>query len=190
MSYDYPQLYRFSVANYHRLWEHRILDAALQIELLEGFLLENMHRNPVDNPITKPFEKSLTALLPLGWELTPSRPLPLTRAKPESEPQPDYAIVRVRAAEGTTDPGLVVEIASTHPTLERIELGRIYARAGIPVYWVFDHAARVIEVFTQPSGPIESPHYAKRDKYPVGASVPVVLDGNTVGTIAVADVVG
>ncbi len=82
------------------------------------------------------------------------------------------------------------EIAGAYPALERVDLGRIYARAEIPTYWVLDYPARVIEVFTQPSGPIDSPHYSKRDRYPVGTNVPLVLDGGTVGTVAVADVLG
>lgn len=186
MPYDLPQLYRFSVAKYHRLWEHGILDAALQIELLEGLLFENMPRNPVGNSVTRSFEESLAATLPSGCALTRSCPLPLARSVPESEPRPDYVLTGA----GATGPGVVVEITGPHPTLERVDLGRIYARAGIPCYWVLDYADRVIEVFTQPSGPIESPHYAKRDRYPGGTSVPVVLDGNTVGTIAVSDVMG
>jgi hypothetical protein len=49
---------------------------------------------------------------------------------------------------------------------------------------------KVIEVYTQPSGPTEAPNYARRDDYPIGTAVPVVLDGATVGTIAVSAVVG
>lgn len=72
---------------------------------------------------------------------------------------------------------------------DRVGKARIYARAGIPVYWVVNVVDKVVEVYTQPSGPCDAPAYAKRDEYPGGTAVPVVLDGTTVGTIAVADVV-
>jgi Uma2 family endonuclease len=184
MPYDRPQLYRFPVAQYHRLWEHNILDPALRIELIEGLLYENMPFNPEGNPATRSFENSLAKCVPHEWALARSRPLPLTQHKPESETRPDYAVIRQSVVH------LVIEIAGAIPAFERDDLGRIYARAGIPVYWVLDFAGRAVEVYTQPSGPIESPHYAKRDVYAVGTSVPVVLDGNTVGTIDVADVMG
>ncbi len=49
---------------------------------------------------------------------------------------------------------------------------------------------KIIEVYTQPSGPAATPAYAQRQDYAVGTAVPVVLDGNTVGTVAVAEVMG
>ena len=56
------------------------------------------------------------------------------------------------------------------------------------VYWVVNVEANIIELYTQPTGPGNAPAYAKRDDYPTGTLVPVVLDGTTIGTIAVADV--
>jgi hypothetical protein len=58
------------------------------------------------------------------------------------------------------------------------------------VYWVVNVIDKVIEVYTQPGGTGETAAYAPRTDYPAGSAVPVVLDGNTVGTIAVADVMG
>lgn len=62
--------------------------------------------------------------------------------------------------------------------------------AGIPVYWVVNVVDKVIEVYTQPGGTGDAAAYGRRDDYPVGAAVPVVLDGAIVGTITVAEVVG
>jgi Uma2 family endonuclease len=196
MLYDLNHLCRLTVSQYRRLHELGIVSSTQQVELLEGFLIENMPRNPRNNPATRAFEKSVSEQLPNGWVLLISRAIPLCESKPESEPEPDYMIVRATAdldcknSLRPDDIGVVVEIVGSYPPLERVDLGRIYARARIPVYWVFDFVAQIIEVFTQPSGPIDCPHYAKRDKYPVGSAVPVVLDGTTVGTIAVADVMG
>lgn len=86
--------------------------------------------------------------------------------------------------------GLLIEVADITLDIDRYDKGRIYARAGIPVYWVVNVVDKVIEVYTQPSGPTEQPAYAQRDDYPIGTAVPVVLDGTTVGTITVAEVVG
>jgi Uma2 family endonuclease len=85
---------------------------------------------------------------------------------------------------------LVIEVSDSSLGLDRNHKARIYARAGIPVYWVVNVVDKQIEVFTQPSGPGEAPAYAQQDVLAVGTHVPVVLDGATVGTIAVSDVMG
>jgi Uma2 family endonuclease len=82
----------------------------------------------------------------------------------------------------------VVEVSTSSLHHDRTDKARIYARASIPVYWIVNVIDKVVEVYTQPSGPGDTPAYAKRDLCPIGTSVSVVLDGNTVGTIAVAEV--
>jgi hypothetical protein len=113
---DRNDLFRLSVAQYHRLLELKILEATCQVELLEGILIENMPRQPDDNPAARRFEESVANALPARWELVRSRVLPLARSKPESAPQPDYVIRRAPSANGTntqpsTEIGVVVEIA-------------------------------------------------------------------------------
>lgn len=46
---------------------------------------------------------------------------------------------------------------------------------------------RRVEVHARPSGPGKSPAYATVQNYGVGESVPLVLDGVAVATIAVAE---
>jgi len=64
---------------------------------------------------------------------------------------------------------------------------RIYARAGIPVYWVVNLVDRRVEVHTEPSGPADEPSYAAVRSYAPGDDVPLVLDGAQVATIPAAD---
>ena len=61
---------------------------------------------------------------------------------------------------------------------------KIYAAAGIPVYWIVNVVARQVEVYSKPG----TNGYQLREDYGPGQSVPVVLDGIQVGTIAVADI--
>ena len=42
---------------------------------------------------------------------------------------------------------------------------------------------RQVEVYTDPTGPV--PVYRRRQDYPVGAAVPVELDGHAIGTASV-----
>ena len=70
---------------------------------------------------------------------------------------------------------------------DRTDKLQIYARAGLPVYWIVNLVDRQIEVYEQPSGPAGSPDYAARRTYRPGDAVPVVLDGAAVGTVPAAE---
>jgi Uma2 family endonuclease len=82
---------------------------------------------------------------------------------------------------------VVIEVSNTSLDTDREDKSRIYARAGLPVYWIVNVVDRQVEVYEQPSGPTADPGYATRTDYKPGDSVPLVLDGNTVGTIPAAD---
>ena len=191
--YDDSEFYRFTVDQYHKLGQLGIVTADDNVELLEGYLVTKAppavaSKNPAG------LERAFAEHLPDGWCLLVHMAVTLSGVRPESEPEPDYAVVRGSRkgyrdiAPTSTDVRVVVEIASSVPDIERKDLARIYARAGIPEYWLVDSVGRNVEVYTHPSGPIDSPHYGKRDTYPVGLSIPVVLDGVSVGTVAVAEV--
>jgi Uma2 family endonuclease len=184
--------HRFTVAEYHKLVQVGILTEDDHVELLEGHLVHKLPRDSTHDSSMDAFEGILPTLLPSDWFMRCQRAITLS----DSEPEPDYAIVRgprnrYRNEHPTPpDIGLIVEFSVSSLRIDRVGKARIYARAGIPIYWIVNVIDKVIEVYTQPSGPTEQPNYANRDEYAVGTSVPVILDGNTVGTIVVADVVG
>ena len=60
-----------------------------------------------------------------------------------------------------------------------------YARAGIPVYWIINLGAGQVEVYTRPD-PTAS-QYGNHVDYRPGQACPVIIDGQVVGHIAVAD---
>jgi Uma2 family endonuclease len=62
--------------------------------------------------------------------------------------------------------------------------GIIYGRAGFPVYWIVNLVDRQVEVYTDP-GPTG---YAVRKDFLSGQQVPVVIDGQQGGQIAVDDI--
>ncbi len=59
---------------------------------------------------------------------------------------------------------------------DRCDKLRIYATAGIPVYWIINLVENQIEVYTDP----QSSTYQTRNDFAVGADVPLVLDGVTI----------
>lgn len=132
----------------------------------------------------------LPTLLPSDWFVRSQRAVTLS----DGEPEPDYAVVRgPRGRYRDTHPmpgeiGLLIEVSDSSLEIDLQDKTRMYARAGIPAYWVVNIPDRQIEVFTDPDSTATPPAYRDRQVFSPGDAVPVVLDGNAVGTAAVSEV--
>jgi Uma2 family endonuclease len=186
----YAAFYRLSVDKYHRMIDAGILEEGEPIEPLEGYLVPKLTKHPPHFTAFQRARKRIEALAPMGWEVRAQGPITLI----DSEPEPDIAVARGDEATydhrhpGPADLALVVEVAHSSLSLDRELKGRIYARAGIVEYCIVNVIDLQIEVYTQPSGPTAAPAYAHRQDYRPGDSLPLVLDGVTVGQIAVSEV--
>jgi Uma2 family endonuclease len=180
---------RFSVAEYHRLTELGILTEDDNLELLEGYLVHKLARNPPHDSTIHRTLKRLVRALPPGWDVRIQSAVTL----PDSEPEPDLAIVNEDPGDyalrhpTAAEIGLVIEVADSTLLGDRADKGRIYSRAVIPIYWIINVIDRQIEVYSSPSGPTLSPGYAHRQDHCVGDAVPLMLAGHTVATLAVQD---
>jgi Uma2 family endonuclease len=172
---------RFSVTEYHRLIELGFLTEDDNLELLEGYLVHKMSRNPPHDAAIQKGTKKWLRVLPPGWDLRVQSAVTLT----ESEPEPDFAVVRGDETAYLTrhpiaaDVGLVVEVSDSTLPGDRDDKGRIYASASIPCYWIVNINDRQIEVYTSPSGPIPDPKFAQRVDHHAGDDIPFVLGGAT-----------
>ncbi len=63
------------------------------------------------------------------------------------------------------DPAPVVEVADTTLQRDRTLKQRVYARAGVPRYWIVNLPEQQIEVYSDPIGPDELPVYRERHDY-------------------------
>jgi Uma2 family endonuclease len=81
----------------------------------------------------------------------------------------------------------VAEVADSSLHIDRHEKGRIYARAGIPVYWIVNVVDKQIEVYTDPDPTANPPAYRTRTDYKPGDQLPVTLHGKQAATIAVTE---
>jgi len=179
------------VAEYHQLIACGVLEDGGPIELIEGSLVFKPPHNPLcANTVTK-LVKRLFHLAPAGWEVQSQ--LPVTLA--DSEPEPDAVLARGGAktfADHHPEPaevGLVIEVADSSRYADRTEKLRMYARAGIAVYWIVNVSDKQVEVYTDPDPLADPPVYRTRTDYKPGDSVPVVLDGSSVAHLAVAGLV-
>ena len=180
---------RFSVDEYHKLIELGILTEDDNLELLDGYLVNKMSRNPPHDATIQKAMKRLFRALPPDWDLRVQSAVTLSG----SEPEPDLAIVRgdenryLAHHPGPADIGLVIEVAEATLAGDRADKGRIYARATIPFYWIVNLVDGQVEVYTGPSGPTAAPAYAQRQDLRLGADVALTLDSAVAASIPVRD---
>jgi Uma2 family endonuclease len=181
---------RFSVDEYHRLTEIGMLTEDDNLELIEGYLVLKMARNPPHDGTLHRVFKRLIQLLPAGWDVRVQSAVTLA----DSEPEPDLAVVREDADGYTTrhpnaaDVGLIIEVSDSTLAGDRADKGRIYARAGIACYWIINVVDRQVEVYTSPTGATATPSYANRQDHRAGDVVPLEVDGMVLGGVAVKDI--
>jgi Uma2 family endonuclease len=180
---------RFSVSEYHRLIELGILTEDDDIELLNGYVVKKMSRSPVHAAAIQKGTKRWLRLLPPGWDLRVQSAITLS----ESEPEPDFAIVRgdeslyVERHPTVGDVGLVIEVSDANLRGDQADKGAIYAQEGIECYWIVNLNDRLIEVYSSPTESVPDPRYAQRVDYREGDSVSLPLPGGTQLQVAVKD---
>jgi Uma2 family endonuclease len=185
---DVP-IYRLTVEQYHAIARAGILDEDAPVELLEGWLVQKMTQNPPHVLAVGLLYDALVASVPGDWHVRAGNPV----ATADSEPEPDLAVIRGSRRDyrdrhpGPQDAALVIEVADTSLRQDRETKKRVYARAGIAVYWLVNLIERQIEVYTEPASAADPPDYGQRRDYGPDASVPVVLGGVEVGSLRVAE---
>lgn len=182
-------IWRLSVGQYHEMIRTGILTSDDPVELLAGWLVYRMPKNPPHRIATRLAQQALEAVVPAGWYVDAQEPITLN----DSEPEPDVMIVRGETRDyrdrhpGPEDVALIVEVADSTLERDRGVKRMVYARAGIPVYWIINVLERVLEVYYDPAGAGEDADYRQRRDYGVSDSVPVMIGGLEVGRVAVRD---
>jgi hypothetical protein len=180
--------YRISVDQYQQMVQAGILGKYDRCVLIEGMLVEKMVRNPPHDDSLLKTDRRLTRLVPEQWLVRKQSALVLD----DSLPEPDVVVARgdestfASRHPGPADVGLLCEIADSSLRIDR-EMAGVYARNNIPSYWIVNLSDDIVEVYTQPSGPTQSPSYANRHDYAREDSVPLVLDGKVIAMIPVAE---
>lgn len=142
---------RFTRDEYLRMAEVGILTEDDPVELIHGQIVEMSPENtPHRAAIIKLNRVLVEALDADSYAVQPQSTLPLDE---HNVPEPDLAVLR-----GTPDDlmkgelpiALVIEGADTSLERDRTVKQTLYARAGIPVYWIVNLAARELEVYSDP----------------------------------------
>jgi Uma2 family endonuclease len=99
---------RWTVAEYHRMIAAGILTANDRVELLDGYIIEMVPQEPPHASTTSSFGNDFVVLfVGKAWV---RQKLPITIA-PDSEPEPDIAVVKIAIAP-LAFPEIVVELSN------------------------------------------------------------------------------
>jgi Uma2 family endonuclease len=182
------QVYRFTVAQYHRMIEEGVFPADDRVELLEGWVVKKMPHNPPHDGTVGRINRRLLRILPDEWLLRVQSAITLRT----SEPEPDFAFVRgpeetyFKRHPGPQDIALLIEVADSSLLDDRRQKGPIYARARIPRVWIVDINDACIEVYTRPTAG-KFPRYRLKEEYGRAWSVPLILGGDELAQVPVRD---
>lgn len=148
---------RWTREEFARLYESGFFGHEERVELIEGELVITAppgyeHTNPI-----RLGTMLLTELYRETHDLAVQCPIDLGQT---SEPQPDFALI----ARGTVQPkalpttaDLIIEVSHSSLAFDRKEKAALYAKAGIPEYWILDVAGRRVEVCREPGALQDKP---------------------------------
>lgn len=180
--------HRFTVTQYHDMIAAGILTAYDHVELLDGWIVDKMPRNPPHDASLSRTNRRLVRVLPDDWVLRGQSAITLRT----SEPEPDFAIVRgpesrySRRKPRARDVRLLMEVAESTLLFDRGWKLQLYADARIPEYWIINVVDNCIEVYADPKGG-RAAGYRRQIVYTIEQSVPLVLDGRHIADIPVRD---
>ncbi|MDJ0706771.1 MAG: Uma2 family endonuclease [Leptolyngbyaceae cyanobacterium MO_188.B28] len=185
---DVPQdlIWRMGVEKYHAMIEAGILTDDDPVELLEGWLVFKMPKNPPHRAATRLIRSALEQILPDGWYVDSQEPITLI----DSEPEPNVVVVRGETRQyldrhpGPADVVLVIEVSDTTLQRDRSAKKRAYARSGIPVYWIVNLSESQIEVYTNPVQ--AQADYLQRRDYQISEYLQVEIKGKEVGKVEIS----
>ena len=142
---------RFTRSDVEKMVEARLFEDQ-RFELIDGELIDKMGQKPPHATAIGLFKEWLTGVFG-GRRVRVQLPLDVaTPDRERNEPEPDLAVLaeanpeyRTRHPRGD-ETLLVVEIADTSLRQDAVRKRDLYARAGVPEYWVVDIADRKLIV--------------------------------------------
>ena len=151
MNTNEPAPGHYNVERYLELGECGILSPDDRVELLDGLIVAMAPPSPRHDAAVTRVQYAL--LRKLGLEVS-TRVQCSFVAGDQSAPQPDIMVIPGSVGdhddELPTRAHLVVEIALSSLAQDRLTKSAIYARAGVPCYWIVNLRDRCVEAYRDP----------------------------------------
>ena len=144
-------LWRLTRARYDQIIDAGIFGPDDKVELLDGLLVAREPQGARHAVIVALVRAAIERAFGRGFHVREEKPVALDE---RSEPEPDIVVVpgqiRDYLSGHPAHPVLIVEVAETSLALDRVRKGPLYARAGLPDYWVVNVKDEVLEVYREP----------------------------------------
>jgi Uma2 family endonuclease len=170
MTANTPRQHRFTAEQYFQMGETGVLARDARVELIDGEIVDMA-------PIGSPHEATIERLDDLLAEALRGRAMVRVQHSivldEHSVPEPDIAIVALRtdyyehAHPRARDVLLLIEVADTTLAFDRDVKSRLYARSGVPEYWIVDIGGRAVMRLHSPRHGV----YTASDTARVGDSI-------------------
>ncbi len=180
-------LYRLTLEEYEAMVASDVFRGRERFHLINGYLVAKMTQNDRHATADELCGDALTRMIPAGWHVRAAKPIRIPSQA--SKPEPDRCVVRgsirdyAHRSPEPADVALVAEVSDSSLGEDRKQT-LLYARAGIPVYWIVNLVDRQVEVYTDP-GPAG---YQARQDYHDGESIAFAIGGCQPESIAVKDI--
>lgn len=162
-----PSRLKLTLAQYRAMGTHGILPRGLRVELIDGEIIEMAPIGPPHAGLLNRINRLLVGLGEGRAVVSPQHPLEIDD---RNEPEPDLCLLRRRDSFYAdrhplpADVLLLIEIADSSPHYDSTTKLSLYARAGVPRYWIIDVRDRSIRTFTRPEGE----HYLEQHSFRAG----------------------
>ena len=143
----------FDVHEYHRMAETGILSERDRVELVEG---EIVAMTPIGSRHNAAVNRANRALVTAVGDQAIVQVQGSVQLDSRSEPEPDLVLLRPKADfyasahAGPSDILLLIEMADASLRYDRQVKAPLYARAGVPEYWLVDLDDRSVSCYSDP----------------------------------------
>lgn len=176
---------RFTRRDYERMADDGLFQPGERLELIEGTIVRMTPQSSRHAAVVQLLEEALRRAFASGHCFRVQMPLALGDW---SEPEPDLAVVAGSPHDylesHPASAALVVEVADRSLAYDRTEKLALYARAGIPEYWLVDVQQKTLAVHREPADGA----YRSRAVLRAGETVAPLASPST--ALAVADLLG
>lgn len=145
-------LKRWTLDEYHKLIVLGLLTPEASVELINGQIIEMVPQQPPHAATTDEGGDYLKALFSGKAKVRVQLPVTLP---PDSEPEPDFAIVKIDENfycdrhPNPSDIHLIIEVADSTLQKDRQYKSQLYAQAGIPEYWIINLKQHQVIVYRE-----------------------------------------
>lgn len=151
MSSNPVTLHRWARSQYEQMITAGVFHPEDRVELIEGEIIQMTPQSSSHAVAVRLTEIALTSAFGTGYDVRVQMPLALDDS---SEPEPDIAVVvgsprDYRDAHPSTALS-VVEVSDSTLAFDQKRKLALYARNGVPEYWIVNLSGRCLEVYRSP----------------------------------------